>query len=833
MRTRLYSLAALAALVPAAFAATPQEQAAARDVILRYTGQKELAEGIELGSLPEKGDCPAYTYEVKDGKLVLKGSDGVALCKGFYDFVTAQGAGICSWSGTRCELPSPLPEGMKAELASPVAHHQYFNVVTFGYTMPYWDWQRWEQELDWMALHGIDMPLALVAQEAISYRVFRKLGLTDEEINAWFTGPAHLPWMRMGNISGHDGGLTTEWHADQVAMQHRILDRARELGMTPVCPGFSGFVPKAMQRLFPDTKLTETKWGGHFHNYMVDPADPLFARISTMFIEEWEAEFGKCSHYIMDSFNEMEIPFPPHGSAERYDLLARYGEAVYKAMEAASPGAVWVMQGWMFGYQRNIWDERTLAALLSRVPDGQMLLLDMAVDYNLHFWRNGTNYDKHKGFYGKPWIYSVIPNMGGKTGLTGKLEFYANGHLAALRSPNRGKLAGMGMAPEGIENNEVIYELVANAGWRDHEVKLTDWLAQYSRNRYGKDCPRLAKYWELMLKSVYGTFTDHPRYGWQRRPSGNMKGSIYANKDFHEAVDAFAACADELGGSELYRADLMELAVASLGGYVEDLMQAAQKATREGNATAAARLDREIEDIMLGMDRLLASHPTHRLDHWLALARSHAKADGQAKKYESNARRIVTIWGPPVDDYAAKVWSGLIRDYYLPRWKQFRASGGKAKLADWERRWVEECPALSPCEPNAKPVEAAQQLLARAKAAVEHAALPAGDNALAYWDAASLGNDWQELDMPIDARSLQVAKGLRFVSEDAAKCMEIGKVRVIMDGVEVVAVEDGDQGADVRRAFTIPAGAQGNNECRIVVTARNPQGGKGRIELLK
>ena len=39
--------------------------------------------------------------------------------------------------------------------------------------------------------------------------------------------------------------------------------------------------------------------------------------------------------------------------------------------------------------------------------------------------------------------------------------------------------------------------------------------------------------------------------------------------------------------------------------------------------------------------------------------------------YEKNARRIVTIWGPPVDDYSARIWSSLLRDYYLPRWKNY------------------------------------------------------------------------------------------------------------------------------------------------------------------
>ena len=61
------------------------------------------------------------------------------------------------------------------------------------------------------------------------------------------------------------------------------------------------------------------------------------------------------------------------------------------------------MQGWMFGYQRHIWNADSLKALLSKVPDDQMLLLDLAADYNKTFWHNGMNWDVFKGFFNKPW----------------------------------------------------------------------------------------------------------------------------------------------------------------------------------------------------------------------------------------------------------------------------------------------------------------------------------------------------------------------------------------------------------------------------------------------
>lgn len=43
----------------------------------------------------------------------------------------------------------------------------------FKDTFAWWDWERWEKEIDWMALQGINMPLAFTGQEAIWQKVFK------------------------------------------------------------------------------------------------------------------------------------------------------------------------------------------------------------------------------------------------------------------------------------------------------------------------------------------------------------------------------------------------------------------------------------------------------------------------------------------------------------------------------------------------------------------------------------------------------------------------------------------------------------------------------------
>ena len=57
----------------------------------------------------------------------------------------------------------------------------------------------------------------------------------------------------MGNLQSWAGPLPKSWIIEQFEMTKKILNRCRELGMTPILPSFSGVVPPEMKSLFPDT----------------------------------------------------------------------------------------------------------------------------------------------------------------------------------------------------------------------------------------------------------------------------------------------------------------------------------------------------------------------------------------------------------------------------------------------------------------------------------------------------------------------------------------------------------------------------------------------------
>ena len=72
------------------------------------------------------------------------------------------------------EIPDPLPD-VNITLTSVEKFRYHMNVCTFGYTYAFWQWPQWEKHIDWMALNGVNLPLAFVAQEAIWERVYTKV----------------------------------------------------------------------------------------------------------------------------------------------------------------------------------------------------------------------------------------------------------------------------------------------------------------------------------------------------------------------------------------------------------------------------------------------------------------------------------------------------------------------------------------------------------------------------------------------------------------------------------------------------------------------------------
>jgi hypothetical protein len=49
---------------------------------------------------------------------------------------------------------------------------------------------------------------------------------------------------RMGNLQKHAGPLSTRWHESQFQLARQIIQRMTDIGIIPVLPAFTGFMPR-------------------------------------------------------------------------------------------------------------------------------------------------------------------------------------------------------------------------------------------------------------------------------------------------------------------------------------------------------------------------------------------------------------------------------------------------------------------------------------------------------------------------------------------------------------------------------------------------------------
>ncbi len=647
----------------------------------------------------------------EDGKVLVKGSTISAITTGLGWYLTNHAHINIAWNSLNeksageayADLSNlPLPAAEETH-TSDARYRYYLNYCTFGYSMTSWTWKRWQQEIDWMALHGINMPLQIIGLEEV-WRKFltieaggkRKYNYTDEEAKAFVAGPAFTAWWGMNNLEGWGGtasdgwgGVQDDaWYTRQTTLAQSILERQRELGMQPVLPGFSGMVPSNFtSKTGIATDDNGGNWGGFVRPYIIDPTAERFAEIAADYYACLEAVMGESQYYSMDPFHE-------GGSISSGKYSEAY-TAIYDAMEKAKSGSKWVIQQWQWNDSQKL--------CLNAVPAGRLLALDLFSDGNPKF-------DSYAGYAPQEAIFCAIPNFGGRSGLMGRLNNLTDNYFTY--KAKYASIKGIGAAPEAIEQTPVTYDLLFQLPWMGSKPDVKEWVKKYATARYGVDNAVVQEAWELLRNSALNYGADGIQGPvedvWAARPNLeanpasswgttiNGAGGTYTRARRQMLADATYKLLTEseaLGLSEgsvyesNYLYDIVEFGGAVMADYAYDLLLGIRDAKNAAgsrfasDATYKARRDAFLA-LIADMDTFRGTNLNFRLGKWTQEARDAAAevtgaTTATADWYEfNNARTIITTWGDRdqnggLKDYSYRSWQGLLKDYYLPRWQYY------------------------------------------------------------------------------------------------------------------------------------------------------------------
>ena len=617
-----------------------------------------------------KSDTDVYELSQKGSKILIKGNNANSMAVGLNRYLQEYCLTNVSWYDFNpIEIPEFLPEiPVPVKATAEVPDRFFLNYCTFGYTMPWWKWNQWERFIDWMALNGVNMPLAITGQEAVWQKVWRKYGLTDEQIRAYFVGPAHLPWQRMCNLDRWQGPLPQSWIDGQAKLQKKILKRERALNMTPVLPAFAGHVPAELAEVTPEKIDTfrVSYWGGFADKYrctFLSPMDPIYARIQKDFLQEQTKMYGTDHIYGVDPFNEVDAPFWDP------ETLAKISKGIFDSMTAVDPDAVWLQMGWLFWADQQHWTDENIKSYLTAVPQGRMIILDYFCDAT-QIWK------RTESFYGQPFIWCYLGNFGGMTGIEG--DFHQNAEWLAETKANAGPgFVGLGSTLEGFGVNEAVYEHVLQQAW-SNAMPVDQYIDNVADRHLGRQDEAFRQYWHLYADKVSVTHSKtssssiicaHPNLeGFWHWTTLFNRG--YDIKDLEAALEILETVE---GSSNYFGYDLANARRQVIDNKALEVRDRFAKAYKQGNRAEMVNASEEFLKLCDELVSVLKTRPEFSLCDWIRDARSWGENPPEKDYFEMNARTLISVWGDSfhLSDYANRDWDGLVETYYKVRWRMF------------------------------------------------------------------------------------------------------------------------------------------------------------------
>lgn len=649
-----------------------------------------------------------FELDTKGGKIVIRGNNYISIAAGLNWYLKYYAGVQVTWNNPHPRLSNlkfPKPKTVERHTTDMLVRY-YLNYCTFSYTTAFWGWERWEQEIDWMALHGINLPLSLTGAATVWRNTLRDLGFDKEQTDNFIAGPAHQAWWLMNNLEAWGGPNPADWYDKQAELEQKIVERYREWGIQPVFAGYAGMVPNdtAMWHKLGLTQVQDPGlWCGYQRPGFLLPTDPMFARIADTYYKNLKALYGDDARYFAID------PFHEGGSTAGVDLPAA-GQAIYDALKRANPGAVWVAQAWQACPH---------PAMVRDLPGGDLLILDLnsesrpmwGGDKRSPWWR-------HDGYGRHDWIYCMLLNFGGNVGMHGKMRrvidsYYLARDMQRADSACARYLKGVGTTPEGVENNPVMFELLYELPWRPEKFDRMRWVEDYVRARYGRTLLPVVDAWKILANTVYdapydgikeGTiesvFCARPALRVERVSTWGSSVLTYDAKETERALGLLLEVADKFQGCNNFEYDLTDVARQAVADKANGLLKRIEAAFDRNDKGEFKRLSDQFLGLILLQDDLLSSRPEFMVGPWIESAMQWGRLPAEQDFYRWNARTLLTTWGNRhaanvggLHDYAHREWSGMLRDLYYPRWKTFfdALNRGDAPPADYypmEAEWA-------------------------------------------------------------------------------------------------------------------------------------------------
>ncbi len=414
--------------------------------------------------------------------------------------------------------------------------------------------------------------------------------------------------------------------------------------------------------------IPQGDWDGAQRPDWLDPSSDMYQQVSASFYRHQQELFGTLPARAIDLQHE--------GGQLGGVSLSAAAAGVQRALVAADPSYLWVIQGWLTNPQQ---------AVIDAVDKSHMLVLDL----------DHSGWTSKQAFWGAPWAWGELGNFGGRLGLFGHMHQIAHDLPAALRSPDRGALIGLAMTKEGLDQDPIVEQLISDMVWRSDDVDLDSWVRDYVVARYGVADPDAIAAWRSLVGTAYSV-TDARRADSILNAQPSLTATTSAPRSssrlpydpavVESAWHRLLAAASRLGKVDTYRYDLADVTRQVIVNRARVVLPQVNAAYTAGDEPAFKQQSTAFLHLADLEESVLRTRPEFLFGPWVADARSWGQTPAESDMLARDAKQLLTYWGEPASlaasnrDYANRDWSGLISGYYQPRWVRYFSSLDSALL---------------------------------------------------------------------------------------------------------------------------------------------------------
>ncbi len=614
------------------------------DLIKRNTPR--IADQFLLKTIESDNGYDCYEIYSEDKKVVLAGNSPLSQAMAYYDYLGKyHGVVITSGDYDISTISSaPLPEEkisrtIKKKIRAMTSYE------SFSLNGNFRGFDRWEKEIDFMAMHGFNRALQPVGFDGVLFRTLTDIGMPENFCLEFSSGPAFLMNQLTGNIAGTNSVNSKEYLERKITVGKLISDRERSLGIEPIFPAAIPSVPFSLRKKYIKMDIFKAPmWYNFPPIFFIRPKNAFFSVFNKKFLTIQREALGETHSYIFEGVYESDKKgYNSH--------LADLGKALEEMLGEFDAEAVCYLH-----------TSSINADFFKNCSGDRYIFLD-----NCEMSKSSDILN------GRKCIPEISGNRYGRTGIYGNVQKLCD-------NPFANSELGGALSFDTFDINPVYCAAALKAITTDSSFDRDEFIRDFCAKRYKTD-----SFTDDIISLIDLCSSDECTGSIIcARPCTNVKhtapyDTMERDYDFHRLYQIAQNIANSDDKKiDATRADLQSIVRQFLSDLAYPVYIKATEFFKEKNVRNFEQASNLFLEICEDIDRLLRTREETNFCTKYLEAQELGSSQEEKESLQINFLLLHTIWGPfdhsILYDTVWNEWGGLVKDYYEARWHMYYRS---------------------------------------------------------------------------------------------------------------------------------------------------------------